>query len=396
MSKKPSILFIHTLGGGIGYYRMHTPARALHRAGYPVTYNLDELSFFNGLKEMGLDIAQWLQDEGSKHDIIHMGYSTMLEQVTTINGALRNYILQEHKREVPVVVDMDDDPHSVPSYNTAYKAFHRTAGEKKNLLIHLHTADALTTTRETCKKALWRDSKHTYVLPNCTWPGDWQHLPRDPRRHDDKSVRLMFAGGHGHYGDLLVVKDAVTTLMEKYNGKGGRPMLRLFFLGCTPDWVEGWFKDTKNAHRNRCFYFHPAPISTYFKALRWVQPDIMIAPVEENTFNESKTEVKAIDCGVAGGALVCSDWATYDSVPQEVCLKASSPAQWKASLEYLIEDKGARANLASNLTEWVLAERDIDKYIHLWGDAYADVCSRPIIKDLGDTVRPRIITGDDI
>jgi hypothetical protein len=206
---------------------------------------------------------------------------------------------------------------------------------------------------------------------------------------------MMFAGGQGHYGDLAVIKDTVTELMEKYDGKGGKQLLRLFFLGCTPDWVKGWMRSTSDPAANRCFYIQPSPLRTYHKCLRWVEPDIFLAPVEQNTFNESKTHVKAHDAAIAGAALACSDWGTYSQVPTDTCLKSHTPFQWRESLEQLITDPTLRVTLRNRLLAWTLDTQHIDQHIHKWEEAYADALTRPVIKSIDDVVRPLILTEGD-
>lgn len=389
-----NILMIHTVSGGVSHWRMHTPARALAKKGHTVHWNAHPTSWFAGMQSEGREITKWFNKYGKDLDAIHMGYTSILEQSTLISGSVRSW-LADNGRNVPVIVDMDDDPHSVPSYNPAFKSYSRNAADLKNVLIHLHTADALTVTLPHLAKALQRDARHIHILPNFTDPSLWSHLPRNPRRRDDRSVRLMFAGGHGHYGDLAILKEPLTALMRKYDGKEGRAMLRLFFLGCTPDWVTPWMKDTKRPDANRCFYIHPSDIETYWKCLRWIEPDIFVAPVEENEFNRSKTDVKAVDAAVAGAALVCTDWDTYAPVPPTCSLKSHTPYQWQESLEHLILDEGLRRKLAGNLETWVMDTKDIHTHINLWEDVYASCSSRPVVRSLADVVRPAIVTGDE-
>ena len=392
------VLMIHTQGGGVGYYRQFMPAAALQRAGHEVTClggDLDFKSFFLALQDYPGGVGQWMMDKGWDHDVVHMGYSTVLDQVSTVNGALRNYAKVEHGKHLPIAVDVDDDPHSVPSYNTSFRAFTRAADEKKTLLIQTRTADAVSVTRQEIATAMAKDGKSFTVLPNYTHPPDWQDFPIDPQRGDDKSIRVMYAGGTGHYGDLATIQEEVELLMRKYDGKEGKPMMRLFWLGCTPDWALKWMEDKSDPLANRSFYLQPGPLDTYHRLIRWVSPDIMLAPVEHNTFNESKSDIKAYDAVCGKAAFVCSDWTTYNQIPNEVAFKHSTGTQFKETLEALILDPPLRQKKAKELEEWVLTERCIDTHISKWIDFYTNLRESPIVEGLSDTIRPHIITGDE-
>lgn len=391
------ILHIHTQGGGVGYYRSFMPADALRRAGHDVTLlnNICEENFFFALEETKGGVNQWMLDKGWKHDVVHMGYSTVLSQVSCINGALRNYAQVGHDQDLPIAVDMDDDPHSVPTYNTSFKAFTRGAEELKTLLIQMRTADGISVTRQEVADALARDGKSFTVLPNYTHPPDWIDFPIDPNRKDDKSIRLMYVGGQGHYGDITTIEEELEVLMEKYDGKEGRPMLRLFWLGCTPDWAAQWMRDKSSPLANRSFYLQPCPLSTYHQLIRWVSPDILMAPLEHNTFNISKSDIKAYDAVCGEAAFVCSDWPTYRDVPDEVAFKHSTSSEWSEMVEALILDPSLREKKATHLKEWVLTNRCIDTHIYKWIDFYSKLRETAPVQGLHDVVRPRIVTGDE-
>ncbi len=388
------ILMIHTQGGGVSYYRQTMPARALIDAGHEVTYLDGPFNFFLdiGSNYNGMPVMEWLEKHGPEHDLTHMGYSTQAEQITAINGTLRGWCKEVLKKDLPCVVDVDDDPHNVPTYNTAYLQYHKSTLEKKTMLMHLRTSDGVTVTKPQLQNVLKVDGKNFGILPNYTQPKDWQHHPHDPRRDEDKSIRIMFAGGMSHKGDLDHVQEEIEWVMEKYDGTNGKPLVRLFFLGCTPDWATKWLEDKRDPHTNRAFYIQPGAIQTYWKCIRWIKPDIFVAPIHPNIFNESKSCIKAYDAAMSGGAFLCSDWATYEEVPEDCAAKCSNNLQWRASLESLIEDKSIRDRLNKNILEWTLTNRNIDQHINKWVDYYTSVLDRGVITDVGDVIRPRIIS----
>jgi hypothetical protein len=391
MSDKLKILAIHTQGGGVGYYRHFLPMDALKRAGHNVMCLKGDTDFFNDLAGLlGKPVDEWLYHYAADYDVVHMGYTTTIAHVATA-AAIRNMALEKYDKELPIIVDIDDDPFNVPSYNTAYKNYTRTAQARRALLMHLRSADACTISTPQIEGVLKTESRNFSVLPNYCNPGDWTHYPHDPRRSDDKAVRLMFCGGYGHLGDLAQVEQPLTQLMGEMDGKEGRPLLRLFFLGCTPPWAAQWMPNSTDPHANRAFYIQPCHYSVYWQAIKWLNPDILIAPVEMNQFNESKSLIKAYDAVIGGSAFVCTDWATYGEVPTEGCWKVRGDVQWYETLKALALDPAMRAKKAANLKQWVFDTRNINNYTYKWEEVYQQALSRPVIKDISDIIRPRII-----
>ena len=391
-NNKLNILMAHTQGGGVGYYRFWLPAKALRDLGHDVTYFTGEFDFYHDIhNNTGLEPAQWIEQQyksDQRYDIFHNGYSTVIGHVK-FAATLRNYAQQAFDSDLHVLVDIDDDPYSVPSYNPSFNKYRRTSDEKKNLLIHLRTSDAVSVTMPPLVSIIKQDAPATYLLPNYCEPLDWDHFPRDPQRDDDKSIRIMYCGGVGHYGDLATIKEVIERVMAKYDGKE-RPMVRLFWLGCTPDWTLPYMLDKVNPLANRAFYIQPCHINTYWRAIRWISPDILIAPVECNEFNKSKSDIKAYDAVIGNSAFLCTDWDTYDQLPQGTCFKARGDVQWQCTLEALIEDKSLRQQSASKLREFVFDTRQIKHHIYKWVDVYRDLISRPPKSTLDDMVRPVI------
>jgi hypothetical protein len=70
--------------------------------------------------------------------------------------------------------------------------------------------------------------------------------------------------------------------------------------------------------------------------------------------------------------------------------------QWQETLEGLIENPDIREKRAKALREWVLDERQIKDHIMEWIDVYEQAMKRPVIKELSDIIRPRIIRPDEL
>jgi len=384
------VLMMHMQGSGIGYYRHTVPARALANAGTEAYYTAGMSNFFLDMKDAGENVDQWLMDHAAEYDVIHAGYTTNQAQNTML-VAIREMVYKTTGYEIPLIIDIDDDLYNVPTYNTSYKAYTPAKETRQTAIVGLRAADAVTVSTPKLADLVKHDARRVGVLPNYADPKDWPTVIRDPRRSEDKSIRLMFAGGQSHLGDLSEKEDTIHAIMEHYDGTGGKPMVRLFFLGCMPPWVKRYMSDKTDPRKNRCFFIHPHEVSVYHKALCWIQPDILWAPVAHNTFNESKSLIKSYDAAMSGAAFICDDWPTYADVPKDCAVKVFSPYEWKEGLSALIEDPTLRHKLHSRLHQWVLDERTIDSQISKWTDFYEEVLAGDKVRQISDVVRPRII-----
>jgi hypothetical protein len=188
----------------------------------------------------------------------------------------------------------------------------------------------------------------------------------------------MVTGGNGRFGDWGIIREPLEWAMAKYDGREGRPALRLFFIGATPDWVLPWMENKRDPLANRCFYIQPTQrVSLFNKIVRYVSPDIMLAPTQINPFNRSKSGLKFLEAALAGAAFLCTDYDTYSIAPKGTCLKVdNTPTQWKESLAALIEDSALRAQLTEKARDYVLANCTAEDHILERVSFYQEVINR--------------------
>lgn len=391
------ILHLYTQAGGVNQWRLKIPAVALRAKGHEVLDFWGDNHAFEDLAKMhNNDALTPLCKLMESIDVVHAGYSDILAHTELLVQA-REYSIRIG-RDVPFLVDIDDDVLNVPPYNLGYKAYHQGAPGKKVVLLQMHVADGVVVSTEPLTKVMANHARAIYHLPNLDDASLWEGLPTDPERDKDQSIRLLFAGGQGRYGDLDVVKESVEWAISHYDGRvhGGsrRQKLRLFTAACTPDWAGPWMQDDSDPHANSAFHIWHADPKTYRAALSWVKPDIFMNPIQANTFNASKSCIKAYEAAHVGAAYIGTDWPTHDPLPTGTCLKVdNTPTQWKESLGQLIEDKALRQRLASNLTAHVLEKCQIGTHINLWESAYGKAIELGPIRDLSQVAGPKPKTG---
>lgn len=363
------MLQLNLQGGGVAEFRHFMPSRALRAEGIDVV----DFSADDAPRDQPA-IEKYFLDNAKSWDLIHTGYPSSVVSINTL-VAVRNYA------NIPLIIDVDDDFMNVPTYNYAYKDYMSTGEQRRVALLAVRAADAVTVTTPALRDVLAKYARHTEVLPNYNDATCWDY-PARPGHAADQHIYIMFPNSLGHYGDLNEIRDVVRELMGKYAN------LRLIFMGCVPDWAMEWAADRSDAKANRTFIIQPSSVRTYRQILRWLAPHIIAAPLQDNAFNSSKSCIKAYDAAMCGAAFICTDIATYADVPADACIKVSNThAQWRESLEALIEDADLRQRLTDRLRIWTLTQRDIRGNISQWKRLYEDVVARPVCSKREDIVR---------
>ena len=383
------ILHLPIHEGGVAYYRHHLPTMALRRAGHTVLAAEDALP--NWLRLCDFTSHEgWLSkqlEEGV--DIIHGGWSNNLYHIELLVAA-------REKSRAHLLIDFDDDVLNIDKYNLSYMHYHEGNPSRRVARLGMRVADGVTTSTVPLQESMKPEARFTAVLPNFVNTADWQDFPVDRERPRDRSVRVMFAGGPSHLGDVTQVKEAVEWVISHYDGKDERPHVKVIFFACMPDWAAHYVSDSHIATANRCFYISATgnDVALWQRCIRWVAPDILVAPLLHHQFNRSKSLIKAYDAAmVEGCAFACEAWPAYDDVPADAASHVDSTREgaWQETLQALIENADLRHELSAALRAWVLDKRTIDANINLWEAAYQQALDRPIVSALSDIVRPRIL-----
>jgi hypothetical protein len=154
---------------------------------------------------------EWYQENIKDYDLMVLGRTSFLRTVESF-CIIRKY------GDLPLVVDFDDHYAHVPDYNCAAPVSHQSGSAPKASKIQLLSADAATVTTEPLVRFYHDQARSITVLPNCVDPADWQDLRVDPERANDSSLRIVFAGGAGRYGDLLLCREAIETIAASLTG----------------------------------------------------------------------------------------------------------------------------------------------------------------------------------
>ena len=207
-----------------------------------------------------------------------------------------------------------------------------------------------------------------YNLP--AWNADRNDYPCDK-----KVVRVGWAGGIHHIPDVRVFS-GVPRLV---NQMVGAERVKWDFYGHPPPSTDEnyqWQADVWKDYRNQIlkgfkgkknWQIHNA-LSPNDYGVIFANMDISIAPLEMNTFNDSKSDIKVAECGRYGVPLIASDVGCYSDTIKNGQTGYLLPAdattmQWAKVLAKAVRDKNHVKQMGANLKKTTDQYYDINKVI---------------------------------
>jgi glycosyltransferase involved in cell wall biosynthesis len=342
---------------GVGHFRSIWPTQEIQK------YHSDDFDVDIRLQQPITD------DDLEKYDIVHF-HRRINEQEKTVE-----WIKKFQDAGVVVVSDIDDywmPFHGHPARNLVLKnKIHYYILESNK------AADYITTTTEIYARHLRKATKNTvHIIPNAIdtrltmWQSDLKPSDR---------VRVAWIGGSSHERDLdrikgtfnkvfadPDIKDKVQVVMCGYDTRGtmtevnpetGEEVTRKI----TPEesiWnnFEDIFNDFGKADKDQYVRRNTLPITQYGKHYNYC--DICLAPLDQHTFNECKSELKLIETGMMGKALIASDLYMYKELlihghDAMLIYPRKDHKLWFKYIKELILNEELRLQLAKNLRELV-------------------------------------------
>lgn len=346
------------MDGNCSMWRVRIPAKALVRRGHTVT----ESSLFEPLAPQGTDGLPYNCPPLAEIDLFVYQRPTMIEHAEEI----------AHLRELgfPVIVDNDDlfMPGCLPPDNPAFYVFHpkvKFKGDKtdepnrrmQNMHICMRAANLLTVATPKLAEEYKRLNKRIIVLPNC-WDDtnpNWQQPNHTKPPLYQGRFTIFFGGSMTHIGDVATVSREIEAFLADHGNAeifiaGDKRLMNLFLA--------------VNDGQKR--FQPPVPFDQYPLIVK--QSDIIIAPLREIRFNESKSDIRLLEAGLAESPWVASTMPAYQQW-EKGGLLARRPRDWPKLLQRLYNDPELRQSLAAEGHQKALS-RAISANIQLWERAY--------------------------
>jgi glycosyltransferase involved in cell wall biosynthesis len=338
----------------IEHYRQEVPHAYLNKIGVE-TFTLE--SPFSDLSEY--------TDEQLK-DFSHIQFS----RIIGTNGGEQAIVDRLRKLGLKIIFDIDDN-WILPPYHHLNPFYQKhKVSERTTECIRL--ADLVTVSTEHLAKKVRVFNNNTHVIPNA--------IPKDLAvKRDIKSnrVRFGYAAGVYHLKDAMVLENAVKMLYkpngvnyDKFQfvlcgfnvGSNEYKILEMFLTG-------GYaFKNTEKEYSKYLMSFtqmaeHNGNDKPYKRV--WALPvreyldclnnfDVALAPLYDDSFTRCKSELKAIEAGMMGKALICSPVQPYKGLTnRKNCLFALTDKDWNLAFKQLINNNELLKDLQAALAEHI-------------------------------------------
>lgn len=235
--------------------------------------------------------------------------------------------------------------------------------------LHRDLADVILCSTHALADTLDRPEK-TLVAPNLFPVADYGTVSH-PDAHSGKPLRILWAGTKTHHDDLIQIEEPVSEILKRYPGR-----VEFIFVGYAPGGLlKRWL--------NKGVYFDKGvELALYPDLLRRIAPHVVLAPLDDNAFNRSKSNIRVLEGWSLAAAVVASPVGEYRVVRDGVDgLRAGSGAEWYQAMEKLILNPRLRTDLA-------LAGRNrVEDYN--WASHSARARWRTVIQELQSRTQPQ-------
>lgn len=392
MDRKIKVLVVPSDRMGVGLWRSSSPH-----------VKLEELYGDDFDVEINYE-PNWLDLESfNQYDIIHF-HKGLYRDMEPFWNALQYF--REHN--IVTIMDVDDNWdvgqfHPLASSNRAIKAPEKIT---KNLTL----VDYVTTTTEIFANKIRKFNKNVFVYPNAVNTDEEQF---QPIKNPSDKIRFGFVMGSSHERDMEQFKGVINVLDKEVLDKI-QIVLSGFDLRGSINTVDRdgnvigsraieplesvWYKYEQNVtdnykivspeYRDYLMKFTQDSwpnvenetyrrqwtlgLTEFGKHYRNI--DVLIAPLDTNSFNEVKSELKFIEAGFTQTALICSDFGPYHLVGKSLFKKGGEiddtgncilidPAKkhkdWAKAIKKLVANPDLITLLQNNLYEFVKDKYDI-------------------------------------
>jgi GT2 family glycosyltransferase len=213
----------------------------------------------------------------------------------------------------------------------------------------LELSDRLVVSTAPLADALRKMHSDIRVVHNRLPPAQWAHL--NSKRRQGRKPRIGWAGGASHQGDLELIADVVRALAGE---------VEWVFLGMCPEPMRPYLHEQHT----------PVPINLYPQKLASLNLDLAVAPLEQNLFNDCKSNLKLLEYGACGYPVVCSDVAAYRCGLPVTRVK-NRYKDWVEAIRMHLADLDATASAGDALRtairqDWMLEKAHLNDWLRAW------------------------------
>ena len=210
------------------------------------------------------------------------------------------------------------------------------------------------------------NNKNVTVIPNFMpkfWIGGKSDINRTMESYEKnkRKPRILYAGSGAHFDvenrtkfrdDFEHVNDVIRRTVDKY---------QWVFLGAHPLPIRDLIQNGK-------IEFHPwKRLYEYGQGLYDLNVNMIVAPLQDSTFNKAKSDLKYIEACALGLPIACQDLCTYENAP----IKFRTGDEMIDQIENTLKDRKRYKSLCKKSsqyaeTRWLEDDINIDCYTELY------------------------------
>ncbi len=311
---------------GCGHYRISSPLHAL--ATHGLVQGWDTMEFY-----LPVEIERFSPDSV----IFQRPYTDLqlefIERTDKYSSSLR-------------IFEIDDQLTMIPTSSTHRNSF--PADLPARLKRAAAGCDRLVVSTQALADQLKSWHQDIRVVGNYLPAEHWVNLA--PLRNASPKPRVGWAGAYGHEGDMLMMEAVIRELADEVDW---------ILLGNCPSALRPYIREVHGL----------VEIKDYPATLASLNLDLGIAPLELNSFNEAKSNLKLLEYGVLGYPVICTDIYPYQG-DFPVLRVPNKTNAWVKAIRDHINDLDAcakkgdevRAHVRKN---WML-EDHLDTWLKAW------------------------------
>jgi len=340
---------------GCGFWRMIWPEHLL---------NAFNLMTVHGSTVMNLDPRYY----------IHTKVVRIQRQATSHQLKFVQF-LKDISKEIGfrLIYEIDDLVFSedIPDYNK-YKPAFTDPEIRKNCQDIMSLCDEVTVTCPFMKQYYMEKTGHPNVtiIPNFPpkfWLGHFYDEKQISNNYDTykKKPRILYAGSGAHFDvdnrvgqndDFAHVVKAISDTVDKY---------QWVFLGAYPLPLAHLVQSGK-------IEFHPwQNLYNYGEKIKNLRINMLVAPLQNNNFNKSKSDLKLVEANAFGLPIACQDLCTYENAQ----FKFNTGEEMIAQIDDVLSKKGRYMNISAKArrdanSRWLENDDNIHCYTELFNHPY--------------------------
>ncbi|MCK4522409.1 MAG: glycosyltransferase [Nanoarchaeota archaeon] len=355
--KKKLKIYMHVAeNSGVGYFRQYLPAMVLRDLGL-AEVRINDFRWGKGdhvqpTDEVFFETCNWA-------DIIIAGRLDRPEYYSRW-GAFKEFF------NMPIVLETDDNIHHVPTTNPGYQGYGpNSESQQWNIKAMTDIFDAMTVTTNELKDFYGKYHPRIYVLPNSLDVKEWEKHEYRKKKHKD--IRMGFVCSGAHMDGFGIIQKPVYDILKKHkNVTFYYPDMYWRLFENAPKEIKGQLKNIMWINLKSW----PAKLQSY-------GIDIGLAPLRDNMFNRSKSNLRYLEYSLAGMASVVSPVKPYLCVNDGVDgIIAKEQDDWFEAMDKLITDEKYRKELAKNSYDRVHKDFNMYENAKIWVEAYQEIVDK--------------------